>query len=322
LSLPSSTGEEPYSMAMALLDAGVPADRFRIDAVDVSVRAIAHAERAVYGKNSFRSQDLTFRDRHFEATPLGHHPSDAVRRQVHFRQGSMFAAGFLPGQEIYDVIFCRNLLIYFDRPTQDRAVELLQRLLTSNGTLFVAPSETGLLLSHDFVSAKIPLAFAFRQAAASSREMKPARVRSVRSRATPFRRASPVFVRQAPAVKPGPGSFQPLPRTSHPPEPPADLDQAVRLADQGCLVEAASCCEEHLRQHGPSAQAFYLLGLVRDAAGNPADASNYYRKALYLDPEHRETLVHFALLLEHQGERAAAHVLRERARRVEQHSRI
>src|SRR6185503_19100322 len=112
-----------------------------------------------------------------------------------------------------DVIFCRNLLIYFDRPTQDRAVELLQRLLTSNGTLFVAPSETGLLLSHDFVSAKIPLAFAFRQAAASSREMKPARVRSVRSRATPFRRASPVFVRQAPAVKPGPGSFQPLPRT-------------------------------------------------------------------------------------------------------------
>jgi len=322
LSLPSSTGEEPYSMAMALLDAGVPADRFRIDAVDVSVRAIERAERAVYGRNSFRSQDLTFRDRHFEATTLGHRPSEAVRRQVHFRQGNMFAEGFLPGQDIYDVIFCRNLLIYFDRPTQDRAVEVLQRLLTSNGTLFVAPSETGLLLIHDFVSAKIPLAFAFRPSAGRSREPKPANVRSVTSRRTPLPRASPVSVRQAPALKPAPGSFQPLPRTVQPAELHAGLDQAVRLADQGCLVEAASCCEEHLRQHGPSVKAFYLLGLVRDAAGNPTDASNYYRKALYLDPEHHETLVHFALLVEHQGDSAAAHVLRERARRVEQHSKI
>ncbi len=46
LSLPCSTGEEPYSMAMALLDAGVPADRFRIDAVDISAAALAQAERA------------------------------------------------------------------------------------------------------------------------------------------------------------------------------------------------------------------------------------------------------------------------------------
>jgi chemotaxis protein methyltransferase WspC len=322
LSLPSSTGEEPYSMAMALLDAGVPADRFRIDAVDVSARAIAQAERAMYGRNSFRSQDLTFRDRHFESTTLGHHPSDAVRRQVHLRQGNMFAADFLPGLDIYDVIFCRNLLIYFDRPTQDRAVEVLQRLLTSNGTLFVAPSETGLLLIHDFVSAKIPLAFAFRQSAASSREPKPANVRSVARLPRPFPRASPVSVRQAPGVKPAPASFQPLPRADQPAGLHAGLDEAVRLADQGCLVEAASCCEEHLRRHGPSVKAFYLLGLVRDAAGNPTDASNYYRKALYLDPEHHETLVHFAFLVEQQGNSAAAQVLRERARRVERHSKI
>jgi chemotaxis protein methyltransferase WspC len=96
----------------------------------------------------------------------------------------------------------------------------------------------------------------------------------------------------------------------------------VRLADQGLLVEAASCCEAHLQQHGPSAKAFYLLGLVRDAAGNPTDASNCYRKALYLDPAHHETLVHFAFLVEQQGNSAAAQVLRNRARRVEQLSRV
>jgi len=164
LSLPCATGEEAYSMAMALLDAGVPADRFRIDAVDVSAVVLAKATRAVYGRNSFRGSDLAFRARHFEAAPPGHRPTDAVRRQVHFQQGNLFDAGFLPGQGTYDMIFCRNLLIYFDRITQDRAVAVLDRLLAPAGTLFVAPAETGLLLDHPFVSVKIPLAFAFRKA--------------------------------------------------------------------------------------------------------------------------------------------------------------
>ena len=323
LSLPSSTGEEPYSMAMALLDAGVPADRFRIDAVDVSARAIAHAEHAVYGRNSFRGQELTFRDRHFDETTLGYRPSDAVQAQVHLRLGNMFAADFLPGLELYDVIFCRNLLIYFDRPTQDRAVAVLHRLLTSNGTLFVAPSETGLLLSHDFVSAKIPLAFAFRKSVPGAREPKPARIRSDTRLPTPLRAASPVAVRpQAPGAKPASAPPQPLPLASPQAGLDPGLDEAVRLADRGLLVEAASCCEAHLRQHGPSAKAFYLLGLVRDAAGNPTDASNCYRKALYLDPTHHETLVHFAFLVEQQGNSAAAQVLRNRARRVEQLSKV
>jgi chemotaxis protein methyltransferase WspC len=323
LSLPSSTGEEPYSMAMALLDAGIPADRFRVDAVDVSAAAIAQAERAVYGRNSFRGQELTFRDRHFEATTLGYRPSDAVRGQVHLRQGNVFAADFLPGLELYDVIFCRNLLIYFDRPTQNRAVGVLQRLLTSNGTLFVAPSETGLLLSHDFVSVKIPLAFAFRKSVAGAREPKSTRVRSITRLPTPFRLASPAPTGQVHTANPVAAPSQPIPRTARPAAGrPGGLDEAVRLADEGHLVEAASCCEEHLRQHGPSAKAFYLLGLVHDAVGHATDASNYYRKALYLDPEHHETLVHFAFLVEQQGNSSAAQLLRSRARRVEQHRKV
>jgi chemotaxis protein methyltransferase WspC len=322
LSLPSSTGEEPYSMAMALLDTGVPAERFRIDAVDVSARAIAQAERAVYGRNSFRGQDLTFRDRHFEATALGYRPSDSVRHQVRFRQGNVLAADFLPGLDLYDVIFCRNLLIYFDRATQDRAVIVLQRLLTSSGMLFVAPSETGLLLRHDFVSAKIPLAFAFRKSGAGCRDPRPP-ARPVR-RSTPFRVASPAPGRREspPATREKLTAAPPLlPSTERRAGMQAGLDEAVRLADQGLLVEAATCCEQHVERYGPSANAFHLLGLVRDAAGDTTDASRYYRKALYLDPEHHETLVHLAFLVEQRGDRAGAQVLRNRARRVEQNGK-
>ena len=56
---------------MALLDAGVPTDRFQIDAVDISARALARAGRAVYGKNSFRGKDLAFRDRYFQPSEEG-----------------------------------------------------------------------------------------------------------------------------------------------------------------------------------------------------------------------------------------------------------
>jgi chemotaxis protein methyltransferase WspC len=101
----------------------------------------------------------------------------------------------------------------------------------------------------------------------------------------------------------------------------ADLEEATGLANQGRFVEAATCCEEHLRQHGPSANAFHLLGLLHDSTGNQREASDYYRKALYLDPNHYEALIHLAFLMDKQGDTAAALVLRKRARRLEQKSK-
>jgi chemotaxis protein methyltransferase WspC len=140
LSVPSSTGEEPYSIAMALLDAGLAPEAFQVDAIDVSGEAIARATTGRYGRNSFRGRDLAYRARHFEPVESDYRVSSQVRNQVTFRQGSLFAADVL-SDSIYDAIFCRNLLIYFDRATQDRAVRTLRRRLTSDGLLFVAPSE-------------------------------------------------------------------------------------------------------------------------------------------------------------------------------------
>ena len=94
------------------------------------------------------------------------------------------------------------------------------------------------------------------------------------------------------------------------------MEQATRFADQGRFVEAVRCCEEYLRRNGPAAQAFYLMGLVRDATGSHPEAAESYRKALYLDPDHHEALIHLAFLMEKQGSTAAALTLRERARRV------
>jgi chemotaxis protein methyltransferase WspC len=306
LSLPCSTGEEPYSIAMALLEAGFPINRFRVEAVDISNRALAHAGRAIYGKNSFRGSDLGFRDRYFTLTPAGYRLADAVSRHVRFQQGNLFDPDFLTGAELYDLIFCRNILIYFDSATQDRAVAVLTRLLSAMGALFVGPSEGNLLLEHGFVAVKAPLAFAFRRGAAP-RVAEPVVPRQQSPRSTGPR----VLTRRLPSPQRIPQ--QPGPSGSAKPS----VEQIHTIADRGHLAEAARHCEELLRDSGPSPEALHLLGLIRDATGNREEAAACYRKALYLDPDHHEALAHLALLLERQGDKAGAGILNNRARRLD-----
>lgn len=311
LSVPCSTGEEPYSMAMALLDAGFPASALRIDAVDISNRALARAQGAVYGRNSFRGNDLAFRDRLFVATAGGHSPVDTVRRLVQFRHGNLLD-GLAAGADLYDVIFCRNVLIYFDRATQDRALAVLGRLLTPRGWLFVGPSETALLSDHGFISAKLPLAFAFRKGPVPGSVVK---LRATPAPSKPVR--APALAVPQPA-RPRAAPPAAAPRASARTDAATGIDRARRLADQGHLAEAAAHCEAHLREHGPTAEAFNLLGLVRDASGKPDDAADQYRKALYLDPNLHEALTHLALLLQKQGDAAGAQRLQRRASRLQQ----
>jgi chemotaxis protein methyltransferase WspC len=314
LSLPCSTGEEPYSIAMALLDAGLPPSRFQIEAVDISERALALARRAEYGKNSFRSNDLNFRDRHFTSAQSRWLLGDAARAQVHFQQGNLFSKDFLPGVEIFDMIFCRNLLIYFDRAAQDNAVSTLRRLLKAEGALFVGPSEPSLLLSHDFVSAKVPRAFAFHQPTAI-----PAKI--ARKSADPVKRLSnspPRVPRLSTAVQDTRHQIRPSAKLEIRGE--TEIGNALLLANQGRLVESEKSCEEHIRKHGASAQSLYLIGLIRDAGGDAAEASKYYRKALYLDHHHQEALSHLALLLRKQGDIAGARLLLDRMNRTERKS--
>ena len=94
-----------------------------------------------------------------------------------------------------------------------------------------------------------------------------------------------------------------------------DLETARRHADAGRLTAAAEICEAHLREHGASAEAYYLLGLVLDA-GSDANAIDYYRKALYLEPNHYETLLQMAMLSQKNGEAGRADTFKSRALRL------
>jgi len=314
LSLPCSTGEEPYSIAMALLDAGLKPHQFKVDGMDVSPLSVDKARRALYGKNSFRGQDLDYRERHFTAEPEGHRVNEAVREQVRLQAGNVLDPTLLAGEPPFDFVFCRNLLIYFDQPTQKQVFEVLKRLTHVDGVLFIGPAEGSLLGRLGMRSIGIPQSFAF------SRHNDPAP--EPLSLPTP----TPLPVRQplrspppvSPPVRPRPfASVASLPVNSKSANPDAAtlLANIAALANEGKSAEARAACEQYLRSHEPVAQVFYWLGLLSDVAGAALEAQSHYRKALYLEPQHPEALMHLAALLQAQGDSAGARRLQERAAR-------
>lgn len=312
LSLPCSTGEEPYSIAMALLDAGLKPHQFKVDGMDVSPLSVEKARRALYGKNSFRGQDLDFRDRHFTAEQEGHRVNDDVREQVRLQVGNVLDPTLLASEPAFDFVFCRNLLIYFDQPTQKQVFEVLKRLTHFDGVLFIGPAEGSLLGRLGMRSIGIPQSFAFSRHNDPHPEPLPTPKPVAVPVSQPPRSTPPPVLRQRPFA-----AVTPLPTASKSANPDAAtlLANIAALANEGKSAEARAACEQYLRSHEPVAQVFYWLGLLSDVAGLTLEAQGFYRKALYLEPQHPEALMHLAALLQAQGDTAGARRLQERAAR-------
>jgi chemotaxis protein methyltransferase WspC len=96
----------------------------------------------------------------------------------------------------------------------------------------------------------------------------------------------------------------------------ASLARARSLADLGRIDEALETCRQAEAQLGPSADLFALLGILHQARRENDTATSYFTKALYLDPNHRESLHHLLLLHQHQGAGDRAAVLRARLDRL------
>ncbi|MDH2081956.1 CheR family methyltransferase [Pseudomonas atacamensis] len=313
LSLPCSTGEEPYSIAMALLDAGLKPHQFKVDGMDISPLSVDKARRAVYGKNSFRGQDLQFRDRHFMPEQDGHRVNEYVREQVRWQVGNVLDPTLLASEPAFDFMFCRNLLIYFDQSTQKQVFEVLKRLTHVDGVLFIGPAEGSLLGRLGMRSIGIPQSFAFSRHSEPHPEPLPTPKPVAVPASQPMRSAPPPApVRNRPFA-----AVTALPVTKKTANPDAAtlLAQIAALANEGKSAEARAACEHYLRSHEPVAQVFYWLGLLSDVAGLSLEAQGFYRKALYLEPQHPEALMHLAALLQAQGDTAGARRLQERAAR-------
>ncbi|MFC5550590.1 CheR family methyltransferase [Massilia aerilata] len=304
LSLPCAGGEEPYSMAMALARAGISPAQCRIDALDLSQAAIARARHGRYTRNAFRGADLAFRERWFDSDGGGYVIGETPRRYVRFSQGNLLDPA-VPARNAgrYDLVFCRNLLIYFDEPGRVAAAAAIRALLLDDGLLLSGCAEAPAFCRGGFAPQSLGAAYALQKQALATVRLRP-------------RPPPPVANAKRPRV-----DMAPTPTPPQAASPAAVtvgrlIAQARQLADAGRLLEADQACRAALALQPELAEAWFLLGLIGDAGGEPRAAERHLRRCLYLQPEHYEALCSLALLHEQRGEAQDADLLRRRAARV------
>ncbi|EKF00018.1 MULTISPECIES: CheR family methyltransferase [unclassified Tolypothrix] len=306
LSVPCSTGEEPYSIAIALMEAGLTTSRFHIDAIDISQQVITKAKRGIYGKNSFRGEDFVDRNRYFQQIAEGYEVSPAVRVSVNFRQGNILNFPHIKSK--YDLIFCRNLLIYLEPSACTQIFKILHQLLPPDGLLFVGSAETGKTPSNLFTSIRQPSTFVYQKV----KEAQPSSVKT--SISTNLRNESQTSTKNI--YKPINKPLSKIPIMAGTINSNINLEQAQKLADAGYIESAINHCKEHLKQDSTNAKAYTLLGTLYQTKANYVEAEECFRKALYLNPNDYETLMHLALLKEHRGDLVGASIIQQRIQKL------
>jgi chemotaxis protein methyltransferase WspC len=375
LSVPCAGGEEPYSIAITLLDLGLPARRFHIDAVDVSARRLTAACRGVYSRNAFRGSAvhrvMSHQDseetlpgerrsdpvrrksrppesescpagvqdsrlggpaRYFHDHPQGYEVDAAVREPVQFIRASVLDPNLLEGSPPYDVIFCRNLLIYLNAPARTSVLAVIDRLLSPDGVLFIGHADRLDLAGGPprFTPVSQPGCFAYLKAVRTSDAMaQPLEAKPPQPVSSKIK--SPVIVTRRERLDgaPSPTGATDRAAVGGPPlaaiplaqQQPSLLEQAAELANRGRHAEAIATCQRHLQLKGPGAPAYFLMGMIAQATGDVQRAEDCFHKTVYLDPKHDEALLALALLAQRRGDHNAAAGFHRRAERTRARNR-
>ena len=321
LSIPCSSGEEPYSIAMTLLNAGLSPNQFVIDAVDISKKSLIKAREAVYRQNSFRGNNLEFRARYFTQIGDKYELCDLVKNTVNFIHGNLVSPYFMFDKMPYDVIFCRNVLIYFDQAAREQSMVNLERLLTNQGLLFVGHAETGQTSRSYLKSVDHAFAFAYRKI-----DNNKSKSQDIDNSLNKHHQVAPVtkvgLQLETRQEKEKPQKIPPKSIKNDKTEPanllPAiDLGSIRKLADRGQLSEAATLCETYIKLNYTNVEAYVLLGQIYQAQGREKQAEQCFQKAIYLEPNDYDALMHLTLLIENRGDIARAAVLRQRIQRLQ-----
>lgn len=333
LSAPCSTGEEPVSIAMALIEAGVPRALIDIVAMDISPDAVEQARRGSFTELAFRGLTPEWRQARFVRDEHRWRLKERLDDMIRFEAANLMD---LPGhiaQERFDAVFCRNLLIYLDTPARRQVFATLRLLARpDSGLIFVGHAESTDAFQGELARVAVPMSFGFHNRPAVARpvaKVLPSAAKAVapmRPRETAAHKAVATMIAPLGASVPASSSVIALskalastPRVKGGSTPlRGDPLQEVRLlADRGELDRAVTLCEQTILKYPDLADARCYRGVLAVAAGQPQVARACFTKALYLDPRHADSLHHLMLLAQGEGDAIGAQRLRERLQRLQ-----
>lgn len=295
-----ASGEEAYSLAIVFDEEGL-GDRVQIVASDISGAALERGREGKYRDWSLRSLSSELRERYFQAYSGVYSLREGLRTHVLWRQLNLAEPGYpsiLSGIGHFGLIFCRNVLMFFDAKTIEQVAARLWASLMPGGWLFLGPSDPNVSVFASFEVHATPAGLIYRRP--------PDALAPRRESASPLSAAGP-------AASTGNASARDDARLRKSAPPPQSSANASQLADEVrtvCNMRGAEAallaCEAALARCEDSLELHHLHALVLWELRRNTEAIAAMRRVLYLDRDN--AIAHFALanLLERQGSLDAA----------------
>ena len=277
-----ASGEEPYSIAM-LFTRMFPGRAITIAATDLNAPALRKASEGTYSEWSFRDTPRWIRSKHFSPAGIGQWTLDpSIRRMVRFSQSNLVQGPPSDVIQPVDIIFCRNVLMYFHPQSAKRVAGYLCSSLKDGGWLIVSPAEISNSTFDLFSLVRFGDVAMYRKDAVTQPAPPPF-----------IPRLAPPCPQEMPSPCPAP-----CPRVMR---TPAVLRLARLHANQGNLQEAFRWCEKAVHLAKGDSRVHFLRAAILEEMGSFEEASRSLRRALYLDPNF--AIAHFALgnLAKRQG---------------------
>jgi chemotaxis protein methyltransferase CheR len=286
-----ASGEEAYTLAILASEAFAPDPApVSIVGTDISPATLERARRGHYGRRAVRALDPELRARYFVPGGGGVVVGDALRRMVEFKRHNLVQdpAPVRDGRD-FDLIACRNVLIYFDADSVERVIESLERPLAPHGVLVLGAADrlcgSARRLARLDVSAPAP-----------------------RRRTGP---PAPERVLRRPLGRDRGAIALPDPHA-----PDAGLAAALNAANEGDLQLAVDVTERLVHENPLDANAYFVRGLAELGIGHADAAVASLRRALYIDPTFGLAAFKLGRAHEEIGDRAAAARAYEQALRT------
>jgi chemotaxis protein methyltransferase CheR len=314
-----STGQEPYSIAMSVCDVLPDTTGWDIQVLgtDLNESALDVGRKGLYPEKKMTGLDRGHIKEYFEENEGGFQARKELRNMIEFSRHNMVAES-LP-IEVFgtcDVIFCRNVIIYFTHQTAKHVIELFFDILNPGGYLFLGHSETLWKMSAKYSLVEMGDAFIYKKSLPraingrrfiADRRMRevplPPDVKEDRRKQQGRRGVQqPQDLAMDGNAKAGADTEKSAISADEALEDVRELHGRCRkLIDLGEFNKAVDCLEEAVNGQSTHAESYYLLGLAREKLEDYTGASDAFSKAIYCDDSHSLSFFHLANVLEQLG---------------------
>ena len=311
LSMGCGTGEEPYSIAMSLVESGFNPKNFIVEAIDISPTVIEIARQALYNDNSFKDTDIRLKEKYFQQAEDIYILHPQIAQLVNFYKGNFIEQNFFAGRQHYDIIFAKNIFNFLTRDATMKLVNNILLVLSDSGILVATENEIDKFYTGQFqktvygetILKKINQENSIRQ--------------NEKIRGTKKRHTSKLFTNILKFKK---SHVMPYINAKGMPANNFPLNSRIREIQQmlhsGLYENALENCNELIKEDSQNADIYYWMGYINEAMNDLNKAEDFYHKALYIEPEHYEAIVKLIIIFESKGWTDKADLLKKRIEKI------